>query len=128
MGPVSAPDGTVAAIFVSDATVNAAARPLKVTEVAPVKALALIVTGDPTLAEDGETPKMAGAGCAVTVNDAGLAPIPDGVVTEIGPVVAPGGTVAVIWLSEFTVNPAAAPLNVTEVAPVKALPLIVTED
>jgi hypothetical protein len=36
--------------------------------------------------------------------------------------------VAVTWLSEFTVNAAAAPLNVTEVAPVKALPLIVTDD
>jgi hypothetical protein len=62
------------------------------------------------------------------VNDAGLAPVPDGVVTEIGPVVAVGGMVAVIWLSEFTVNVAAAPLNVTEVAPVRALPLIVMDD
>jgi hypothetical protein len=127
-GPVSAPDGTVAVIFVSDTAVNAAARPLNVTEVAPVKALPLIVTLDPTVAEDGETPEMAGAGCAVTVNDAGLAAVPDGVVREIGPVVAPAGTVAVIWLSEFTVNVAAAPLNVTEVAPVKPLPLMVTED
>ena len=62
------------------------------------------------------------------MNDAGLAPVPDGVVTEIGPVVAPGGTMVVIWLSEMTVNVAAAPLNVTEVAPVKALPLIVTDE
>lgn len=64
----------------------------------------------------------------VTVNDAGLVPVPEGVVTEIGPVVAAGGTVAVIWLSELTVKAAAAPLNVTEVAPVNAVPLIVTED
>jgi hypothetical protein len=63
----------------------------------------------------------------VTVNDAGLAPVPDGVVTEIGPVAA-GGTVAVIWLSESTVKAAAAPSNVTAVAPVNALPLIVTDD
>ena len=61
-GPVSAPDGTVAVIVVSDTTVNAAARLLKVTEVAPVKALPLIVTEDPTVAEDGETPETAGAG------------------------------------------------------------------
>jgi hypothetical protein len=61
-GPVSAPDGTVAVIFVSDTTVNVAARPLKVTELAPVRALPLIVTDDPTVAEDGETAEMAGTG------------------------------------------------------------------
>src|SRR5438046_9474897 len=124
MGPGRAPDGTVAAIFVSDATVNAAARPLKVTEVAPVKALALIVTGDPTLAEDGETPKMAAAGCAVTVHDAGLAPIPGGVVTEIGPVVAPGGRAAVIWLSGCTEDRPAARVPPPRVAPANALPTL----
>jgi len=62
MGPVRAPGGTVAVIFVSDVTVNAAARSLNVTEVAPVNALPLIVTGDPAVAEGGETPEMAGAG------------------------------------------------------------------
>jgi len=62
----------------------------------------------------------------VTLNDAALVAFPAGVVTKIGPVVAPAGTVAVIWLSEFTVNAAAEPLNVTEVAPLKALPAIVT--
>jgi hypothetical protein len=42
-------------------------------------------------------------------------------------VVAPEGTVAVIWTSEPTVNVVAAvPLNATAVAPVKPLPLIVT--
>lgn len=127
-GPVSAPDGTVAVIFVSDTTVNAAARPLNATELAPVRALPLTVTDDPTVAEDGETPETAGAGWAVTVNGAELVPVPEGVVTETGPVVAPGGTVAVVWLSEFTVKVAAAPLNITEAAPVKALPLIVTDD
>jgi hypothetical protein len=35
---------------------------LKVTEVAPVRALPLIVTDDPTVAEDGETAEMAGTG------------------------------------------------------------------
>jgi hypothetical protein len=39
---------------------------------------------------------------------------------------APDGTVAVICVSVFTVNVAAAPLNVTPVAPVKPDPVNVT--
>jgi hypothetical protein len=46
---------------------------------------------------------------------------------EIGPVVAPVGTVAVTCVSEFTLNVAETPLNVTLVAPVKPIPMIVTE-
>src|SRR6185312_3629722 len=65
--------------------------------------------------------------CVVTVNDAVLAPVPAGVVTAIGPVVAPVGTVAVIWVAELTVNVAALPLKVTAVAPVKPLPVMVTD-
>src|SRR5439155_1723589 len=63
----------------------------------------------------------------VTVNEAVLAPVPDGVATAIGPVVAPVGTVAVIWVAELTANAVAAvPLKVTLVAPVKLVPLMVT--
>jgi hypothetical protein len=61
------------------------------------------------------------------VNDAVLVPVPAGVVTAIGPVVAPAGTVAVIWVSEFTVNVADVPLNFTAVAPVKPEPVMVTD-
>jgi hypothetical protein len=46
---------------------------------------------------------------------------------EIGPVVAPVGTVAVTLVSELTLNVAETPLNVTLVAPVKLVPVIVTE-
>ena len=63
----------------------------------------------------------------VTVNEAVLVPVPAGVVTATGPVVAPAGTVAVIWVSEVTVNVAVVPLNFTAVAPVKPLPVMVTE-
>ena len=50
-----------------------------------------------------------------------------GVVTVIGPVVAPVGTVAVIWVEELTVKLVAlAPLKVTAVAPVKPAPVMVT--
>jgi hypothetical protein len=52
---------------------------------------------------------------------------PAGVVTLIGPVVAVDGTVAVIWVAEFTTNVAATLLNVTAVAPVKFVPVIVTD-
>ena len=37
--------------------------------------------------------------------------VPPGVVTETNPLVAPLGTVAVIWVSELTVKAAAVPLN-----------------
>ena len=52
--------------------------------------------------------------------------MPSGVVTLTGPVVAPAGTVAEICVAEFTVNVALVPLNLTEVVPVKFVPLIVT--
>jgi len=40
-----------------------------------------------------------------------LIPVPLGVVTLIGPVVTPDGTVAVIWVGELTVKVAAEPLK-----------------
>jgi len=63
----------------------------------------------------------------VTVNFVRLATVPAGVVTEILPVVAPAGTVAVIFVAELTVNVADVPPNLTAVAPVKFVPLIVTD-
>jgi hypothetical protein len=60
---------------------------------------------------------------AVTVKLDVLVAVPAGVVTEIGPLAAPGGTVAVIDESDATVNAdAAVPLNATAVAPVKPWP------
>jgi hypothetical protein len=67
------------------------------------------------------------AGACVTVNVDELVALPFGVVTPIGPVVAPDGTAAVICESEFTVKAAGVPLNPTAVAPVKPLPVIVTD-
>ena len=53
--------------------------------------------------------------------------MPDGVVTEIVPVVEPEGTVAVICVELLTVKEVAAvPLNFTAVAPVRFVPVIVT--
>src|SRR5689334_24298167 len=56
-----------------------------------------------------------------------LVPVPPGPVTAIAPVVAPEGTVAVICVAEFTVYVADVPLNVTDVAPVRFVPVIVTD-
>jgi len=62
----------------------------------------------------------------VTVKLEALVAVPPGVVTLIVPVVAPVGTVAVICVAELTVNVAFVPLNFTAVAPVNAVPVIVT--
>ena len=52
--------------------------------------------------------------------------MPAGVVTATGPVLAPAGTEVSISVGETTENVAATPLNVTSVALVKLLPVIVT--
>lgn len=67
-----------------------------------------------------------GVGPPVTVKLVALVPVPEGVVTPIGPLVAPAGTVAVIWMSESTVKVVEVPLKLTDVAPVKLAPVIVT--
>src|SRR4051794_685411 len=63
---------------------------------------------------------------AVTANVPLLVAVPPGVVTLIGPLVAPEGTVALIELSAATVNEALEPLNVTDVTPAKPEPEIAT--
>jgi len=62
----------------------------------------------------------------LTVKVVVLVADPAGVVTLIGPVIAPAGTVVVIVVALTTVNVAAVPPKVTAVAPVKFFPLIVT--
>ena len=62
----------------------------------------------------------------VIVKLALLVAVPPGVVTLIVPVVAPAGTVAVIWVSLFTAKAAVVPLNFTAVAPLRLLPVMVT--
>src|SRR5438094_7806091 len=62
----------------------------------------------------------------MTVKLAALLAVPSEVVTLIGPLVAPAGTVAVIAVAEPTVKLALVPLNSTALAPVKLVPLIVT--
>ncbi len=76
---------------VADVTVNAAAFvPLNVTALTPLKFVPLIVTTVPAVPLDGVKPVIAGA----IVKTPELVAVPFGVVTLIGPVVAPLGTVA----------------------------------
>src|SRR6266508_6222103 len=131
IGPVVAPVGTVAVIRVGEFTVNViAATLLNVTEVVvkpvPLKFVPLIVTLVPTGPRVGVNEVIVGAGTAVTVKFVALVAVPPGAVTAIFPVVAPVGTVAVILTLELMIKAALTPLNVTEVAPVKLVPLIVT--
>ena len=128
--PVTAPAGTTAVILVDEFTTKVAETPPNLTEVVPVKFVPLIVTEVPTGPDIGENDEIVGF-AVVTVNLWALVAVPPGVVTEILPVVAPVGTVAVIFVAELTVNDVAlTPLNFTDVVvnpvPLKFVPLIVT--
>jgi len=127
--PVVAPEGTVAVICVFESTANTwAAVALNVTADAPHRFVPVIVTAVPTGPLVGLKELMDAATLPVTVKFAALLTMTASApVTEIFPVAAPPGTVAVIFNEEFTVYEAAVPLNATAVAPVKFVPLIVTE-
>src|SRR5436190_17947284 len=124
IGPLVAPAGTVAVIAVAEPTVKLALVPLNSTALVPVHFVPLIVTLVPT----GPLPgvKLVIVGGLITVKLAALLAVPPGVVTLIGPLVAPAGTVAVIAVAELAVKLALVPLNSTAEAPVKLVPLMVT--
>src|SRR5436853_5220832 len=124
IGPLVAPAGTVAVIAVAEFTVKLALVPLNSTAEAPVKLVPLMVTLVPT----GPLPgvKLEIVGGLMTVKLAALLAVPSEVVTLIGPLETPAGTVAVIAVAELTVKLALVPLNSTALAPVKLVPLIVT--
>jgi hypothetical protein len=127
--PVVAPVGTSAWMRVLAETLNFAATPLNVTDVAPVKFAPTMTTDAPTRPITGENDEMIGAFAVlvVTVKLAELVAVPPGVVTLIAPVDAPLGTAAVIDVAELTVKLALVPLNFTAVVPVRFVPLIVTD-
>ena len=62
----------------------------------------------------------------LTRNRTLLLSVPSGVTTWTGPVAASAGTVVVIKEALTTVNVAAVPLNVTELAPVRSVPRILS--
>jgi hypothetical protein len=127
MGPVVAPTGTTAVIRVEELTLkDVAAKPLNLTAVAPVKLVPVRVTVVPTQPLVGVNEVIDGAP-AVTLKLLELVAVPCGVWTEIAPVEAPAGTVAVICVEELTVNVADVPAKRTEVAPVKFVPVMTTD-
>ena len=123
MTPLVAPGGTGVVILPSPTTVYVAPVPLNLTAVVPVKPDPKIDTWVPTGPLAGEKLVIFGPN---TLKSVELWPVPDGVTTEIRPVVAPGGTVVVILPSLTTVNVALVPLNLTAVAPVKPEPRTAT--
>src|SRR5580765_5560215 len=104
MVPVVAPKGTVVVTVPELLTVNVAVLPPKVTAVAPVKFVPVIVTPVATAPLAGAKDVMAGVTVKRVVVIKG--PLP-GVVTVMGPVVAPAGTVVVIVPGGPSVNVAA---------------------
>jgi len=125
IGPVAASAGTPAVMVVSETTVNTgAAAAVKLTALAPVSPVPVMVTVVPRGPAFGVNEVITGGG--MTVNALLDVTVPPGVTMVIGPDVAPAGTVVVIVVSEAAVNTEASPLNVTEAAPVSPVPVIVT--
>jgi hypothetical protein len=125
-GPVEAPAGPLVLIWVAELTTNAAVTPLNLTDVALVKFVPVRTIASPTLPEVGEKEVTVGAR-RITVNVPALVAVPIAVVTWIGPVIAPWGTVAVICVGEFSTKAAAStPPNLTELVPEKLVPVITT--
>ena len=131
---VPEPAGAVAVIVVSLLTLNnVAATVPKFTALAPVKFVPVIVTDVPPAVEpdDGLTPVTVGAGGGVYVNWSlelvALVPWPVVTVTSTAPRI-PAGAVALIDVALLTVNVVAAMRpNFTALAPVKLVPVIVTD-
>ena len=124
--PVVASAGTAAmirvAVFIEKLVAGVT---LNVTDVAPARLVPLIVTLTPAAPLVGEM--LVIVGTTPTVKLVALVAVPEGVVTLIGPVVAPDGTLAVICVSESWVKDGCGvPLNVTDVAPARCSPVIVT--
>jgi len=116
------PLATTALMVVELTTENeVAAVPPKLTAVAPVKLVPVIITVAPEAADVGENEVTVGAD---NVNPARVA-VPDGVVTEIMPVVLPATTAVMLVALATLKEVAATPPMFTAVAPVKLLPVIV---
>jgi hypothetical protein len=112
MGPLVAPAGTVARICVSESIVNVADSPLNATSLALVNALPVMVTSVPVKPPAGVNDVIVGG--SSMMKSVALNPVAAALVTLIGPLLAPTGTVARICVPESTVKlPATVPLNET---------------
>jgi len=99
---------------------------LNFTELAPVNAVPVKTTDVPAGPLVGVNEVIVGGG--ITVKLPALVPVPDGVVAEMVPLVAPAGTLAVSWVVDVTAifaNPTSVPLNFTDETFTKLVPVIV---
>lgn len=130
MGPVVALNGTVARICEAESTEKLPDTPLKSTWETFENFVPTIVTVEPANPLPGPKLLIVGAktGAVLTVKFPVLVAMPEVLTTAMGPVVAPLGTLTVIWVGELTVKlPVRALLNNTSVTPIKFVPVIVTE-
>ncbi|MDX6401185.1 MAG: hypothetical protein QOF27_1791, partial [Gaiellaceae bacterium] len=121
--PSQAPPGTIAVTDAAVTTVKGVGTKHKLTSVASVRFVPVIVTVEPTAPLPGEKTLIVGE---VFVKAPSETAVPDAVVTRHLPSQAPGGTVALMEPSEKTVNSAGTRQSETAVAPVKCVPAIVT--
>ena len=124
------PAGAVAEMEVGLMTVKLVADVVpNLTAVAPLKFVPVMVTVVPpaTGPLDGETPVSAGSAINVNWSAADVTLVPSGVVTVTSTVPVPAGEVAVMVDGLTTVNAVAATTpNLTLLAPVKFVPVMVT--
>src|SRR5215813_11357971 len=124
--PVVAPAGTVVEMWPASVTEKVADVPLNFTAVAPVKFVPVNLTVASICPLIGE--KLVSVGlAAVTVKLLAEIAAPCDVTSEILPVTAAVGTIKVTIVALLTENVAETPPTVTEVAPVKFVPVSVTE-
>jgi hypothetical protein len=117
------PDPTVTVILVAVLAVIVAGVPPMVTEVAPLRFVPVIVTVAPLAPVAGVNDVMVGAG--MNVKFVADEEVPPGFTKVITPVV-PDPTVTVILVAVLAVIVAGVPPIVTEVAPLRLVPVIVT--
>ncbi len=125
--PLTAPAGTVEVILIGVEVVTTASVPLNLTMLLAGVALKFVpemVMVAPIAPLSGLKPEMVGDGS--TVKLPALEMVTLLVVTVIGPVPAPTGTVVVMLVALELVTIAGTPLNVTLGVPVKFVPVMVT--
>ena len=111
-GPVVVPVAGTAVRVLGACTVKLLADvPLNVTAVTLTNSVPVIVIEVPTRPFVGVKPEMVGA--ANTMKLVALVAVPAGVVTVMGPVVAPAGTLVARLVVVADVTVAVTPLNVT---------------
>jgi hypothetical protein len=119
----------VAVICVPVLVVIAAVVAPNFTAEAPVRFVPVMVTVVPPVVEpaDGDTPVTVGGVTKVNLSAAPVALVPPGVVTVISTIPAePAGELAMISVAELTAKTTLVLPNLTALAPVKLVPVIVT--